>query len=376
MSRISWILLIGLSLFLFMSFGLKSKPQFTLNDETPLWDVLVKLGKIKTNMLDTTKQYSVRKGEELVYFGQTTDFRGNSTSRLSKKLVCSACHSTESEYGMSDMYDPQARLDHCDSLDRPFLPASPLFGMINRRYFFNEDYITVFQTDDQKLKNDAHTDIRSAIQFCNQYIARGRELKEWEVESIIAFMWTMELKIGDLNLSQVDKDKVQYAIDNNRSNARAVDIVRRYYPEIYPASLEAPQEVALRKQTSPILNSFTNGKVVYQRSCLHCHRNKRYSNFKMDMEQSTFKFLKKHLDDTSRHSIYDVIRYNPGSKGNKAGMPHYSNERMSNQQLQDLRFFIIQVARLGAEAFPYYETPRGPDGRPIKIEEEPQDSLR
>ncbi|MCH2043172.1 MAG: cytochrome c [Saprospiraceae bacterium] len=376
MSRISWILLIGLGLFLFMSFGIKTKPQFIVDKQTPIWDVLVKLGKIKTNMLDTTQQYSIRKGEELVYFGQTTDFRGRSTPRISKKLVCSACHSTESEYGMAEMYDPQVRLEYCDSLDRPFLPASPLFGMINRRYFFNGDYITLFQTDNQKLKKDAHLDIRSAIQFCNQYIARGRELKEWEVESIIAFLWTLELKIGDLNLSETDLSKVQFAIDNNRSNARAVDIMRRHYPEIYPASLVPPQEMQIRKQTSPVLNDFTNGKKVYQRSCLHCHENKRYSNLKLDMEPSSFKFLKKHLDDTSRHSMYNVIRYSPESKGYKLGMPHYSSERLSDQQLQDLRFFIIQVDRLGAEAFPYYETPRGPDGRPLKIEEEPQDSLR
>jgi hypothetical protein len=87
---------------------------------------------------------------------------------------------------------------------------------------------------------------------------------------------------------------------------------------------------------------------------LYCHANKKFAQFKLDKQQKTFKFLKKHLDSSSPYSIYDAIRYSPGSKANKKGIPHYTAQRMSDQQIQDLRFYIIQMAKLGARAKDYY----------------------
>ena len=125
-----------------------------------------------------------------------------------------------------------------------------------------------------------------------------------------------------------------------------------------------PKPVAERKQVSPVMNSYANGRSVYKRSCLHCHANKRFSKYKLDKKQKTFKFLKKHLDLSSRFSIYDAIRYSPGSKGNKTLTPHYTKERMSDQQIQDLRFYINQVARLGGRADAYYEEKKPASKKP------------
>ena len=47
-----------------------------------------------------------------------------------------------------------------------------------------------------------------------------------------------------------------------------------------------------------------------------------------------------------QRSIYHVNRY--GTKpmgGKKAYMPHYTLEKMSNQQLEDLRAYILEMAK-------------------------------
>ena len=111
-----------------------------------------------------------------------------------------------------------------------------------------------------------------------------------------------------------------------------------------------------RKKTSPILNNFNNGRKIYELSCLYCHGEKRYADFKLNDSQSTFIFLKKNFDDTtSRFSIYDALRYNPTARNQKSNSPHFTKQRMSDQQLQDLRFYIIQMAKFGNEAYEYFK---------------------
>jgi cytochrome c len=330
-------------------------PSLEITKETMVWKVMTSLGKLNVNILDKKRRSDKIKGQQLVTQGYTRSFKGNKTASTSKKLFCVACHTIEKEHPNIGNMNPQSRLEYGDSMSIPFLPGAPFYGLVNRVAFFTNDYQQIFAHKNRLDLQFGHRDIRKAIQACNTVYAKGRTLDAWEIESILAYLWTLELKIGDLNIPDSILTIAEEAIKTNRNNARAVNLMRRYYQEVYPASLTPPLPIQERSLISPVLNSFTTGKKVYKQSCLHCHANKRYANFKLDRRQKTFKFLKKHFDSPTRYSIYDAVRYSPGSKGNKTNPPHYTAQRMSNQQLQDLRFYIAQKARLGIEANDYYK---------------------
>ena len=330
-------------------------PVFEITAETKVWKIMSSLGKVNVNALYKQPQHDAAKGEQLVSKGMTVDFRGKNTLRTSPKLTCVACHSVEAEHPFYGILDPQARLEHADSMGLPFLPGPPLYGLVNRVAFFNDDYQRLFQHKNVQAIQDGHRNIRLAIQACNTVYAKGRTLEAWEIESILAYLWTLELKMGDLGVPDSVLVLVKESIRTNRANSRAVNLMRRYYPEVYPATLSPPLSMEERQEVSPILNDYNNGRAVYRRSCLHCHANRRYANLKLDRSVNTFKWLKKHMDSGSRHDFYDAIRYSPNSKANRSQPPHYTAQRMSDQQIQDLRFYILQRLQMGKEADAYYE---------------------
>lgn len=336
----------------------KQGDPFVLTDETALWEVLEELGKVKMNELKDLQKvmYSVQKGQELVEYGYTTDFNARKTAKISKNLVCISCHSPQAEHTIPATLEAKSRLEYADSMNLPFLPASPLHGMVNRIVFFCDDYQNVYDAgndDKQLLLRKSHTDIRVAIQACNQINANGRSLDDWEIESILAYLWTLELNMGDLEIEAEDMQKIRGSLETDYSNARAVNILRRYYNEVYPSHLPAPLTVDERRLTSPVLNSFNDGRLIYERSCLHCHGANNYAKYDLDMKINTFKFLKKHFDDEkSKFSIYNAVRYNPEVK--RSSCINYSAERMSDAQIQDLRFYVTQMANLGDYANDYY----------------------
>lgn len=331
------------------------KPRFEITNETKVWKIMTSLGKVNVNVLDKKRRHDANKGQQLVMKGYTHNYKGKKTAKTSTKLYCIACHTIEKEHPKVGTIDPQSRLEHGDSIGIPFLPGAPFYGLVNRVAFFTNDYQQVFAHKDRLSLKEGHRDIRKAIQACNTVYAKGRKLDPWEIESILAFFWTLELKMGDLQVPDSTLMLIKESIQTNIGNSRAVNLMRRYYQEVYPASLVGPIPIEERHLISPVLNSFSNGKRVYKQSCLHCHAGKRYANFNLDSSQKTFKFLKKHFDLTSKYSIYDALRYSPGSKANKTNPPHYTVQRMSNQQIQDLRFYITQKARLGAGADNYYK---------------------
>jgi mono/diheme cytochrome c family protein len=84
-----------------------------------------------------------------------------------------------------------------------------------------------------------------------------------------------------------------------------------------------------------------NGALVYEQSCLHCHGERRYSFFNLDESIYSLSFLAKHFPQYSRYSVYQVSRYGTSpSPGKRAYMPHYTQQRMSNQQVEDLRAYV------------------------------------
>ncbi|MEM1121479.1 MAG: c-type cytochrome, partial [Bacteroidota bacterium] len=194
------------------------------------------------------------------------------------------------------------------------------------------------------LVKDARNDIRGAIQLCAVECAQGRALKHWEVESILAYLWTIDLKIGDLNFSDADLKAIQAAIDQDMDNPSTIDLVKSKYLQASPATFVAPPEDR-KVGVSSIKGNPENGQLIYDLSCKHCHEDERYSFFKLDNSQQSFDHLHKHFPKYNRYSTYQVSRWGTSPvAGKKAYMPQYTKERMSVQQLEDLRAYIRQRA--------------------------------
>ena len=332
-----------------------SAETIIIQPETTVWEVLTALGKVNINALKKGVDADKTKGKQLIRRGLTVDFKGKKTSHTSHKLTCIACHTVVPEHQLPATTDPQLRLEYADSLNIPFLPGPPFYGLVNRFAFFNQDYQNKFEHKHQEMLKAGHHDIRKAMQACNHIYGKGRTLEPWEIESMLAYLWTLELKIGDLQMPDTLLAKVQQSVIKKIDNNRAISLLEKYYPVVYPATLSTPLKVEQRKKTSPVINNFNNGLKLYKLSCLYCHQNGRYTHLQLDSGEKSFELLKKHFDDDSMHSMYDAHRYHPASKANKPTPPHYTDERMSDQQLQDIRFFITKMAQMGPDAIPYYK---------------------
>ena len=146
---------------------------------------------------------SAKRGETLIKEGFSTRPGGGRTKKQSKHFVCTSCHNLEREDPDLSQSDPQARLVYTNEKGLPFLQGTSLYGAVNREQFYNGDYYKKYGD----LVIPAREDIREAIQLCAVECAQGRKLQDWELESILAYLWTIDLKIEDLEL---DEEQLQF----------------------------------------------------------------------------------------------------------------------------------------------------------------------
>lgn len=157
-----------------------------LQDSMPLSELLQALGEappIHEARLDLPG-VSVARGRELATMGYTTMPSGKKSKRISRFFVCTACHNLQREDPNLSQPDPQARLEYTAQHQLPFLQGTTLYGLVNRRTFYNGDYDKKYG-DLVKL---ARNNLRAAIQLCAVECSQGRELAPWEVESLLAYL--------------------------------------------------------------------------------------------------------------------------------------------------------------------------------------------
>jgi mono/diheme cytochrome c family protein/cytochrome c553 len=320
--------------------------QFMFADDTPVWDVLAYFGRVKLHTVDTKMAgVSAERGKELIFEGITTNAEtGKKTSRQSKYFTCVSCHNVAREFGDLADNKPESRLKYAIENNLPYLQGSTFFGIVNREKYFNGDYQQLYaNATDIKA---AASDLRKAIQVCATNGAQGRALEAWETESILAYFWTLQLRLSDLNLTKDDREKIEYAVTEKSSLSRAVNIVEDKYLDASPAKFVPAMEYrTLDSQISRNEARIANGKNIYDLGCKHCHEGKRFSRFALDDSPKTFKNLVKKLEQGHKKSLYKITRYGTYQpKGKRAYMPQYSQEKMSNEQLLDLRIYIEKMA--------------------------------
>ncbi len=316
------------------------QPQSTpvgINDQTPVADVLKQLGapalphQVRTDVAGV----SAAVGRQLVTTGIATTPQGGSTRRQSKHFVCTSCHNIQKEDPNLTAADPEARLAYAVAQGLPFLPGTTLYGVVNRSTYYNGDYEKKYGD----LVRPARNDLRGAIALCATECAQGRELQDWEMESILAYLWTIGLTIGDLQLKPDELALVQRALAQQGNTRQAADLLQTKYLDHSPATFVTPPTD--RKAGYGMAGDAQRGALLYEHSCLHCHGERRYSFFNLDTSAYSLDFLAKHFPVYTRYSTYQVVRYGTSPiNGKPAYMPHFTQERMSHQQVEDLRAFL------------------------------------
>lgn len=338
MSRLITIFLLVGAWILFQS---SEKEAAVLDESLSLYQTLNQLGYKSVNHLPdlSIEGASAKIGEDLIKYGFSDEEGQKKVKRQSKHFVCTSCHNVEREDPDLSVSDPEARLEYVVKKGLPFLQATSLYGAVNRTEFYNDDYVKKYGD----LIKPARNDIREAIQLCAVECAQGRKLHDWEVESILAYLWDIQLTLGDLNLDDNESAIIQKAINGEKLEMESIQILESKYLKGSPAHFTEPK--ARDKHNSTSSGDAQKGKLVYDISCKHCHLNNRYSYLNLDDSSLTFKWLSNKADTYSRYSIYQIIRYGTfAMHGKKSYMPRYPQEKMSDQQIEDLKAYLDLMA--------------------------------
>ncbi len=289
----------------------------------------------------TIKGVSVEAGENLVKNGFGVKKNGKKTKKQSKHFVCTSCHNVVKEDIDLANPDPQSRLEYSYDIGIPFLQGTTLYGAVNRATYYNGDYDKKYGD----LVKPARNNIREAIQLCAVECAQGRKLDKWEIESILAYLWTIDLKMTDLIFSPQEIAILENSSSGKEIKEEKIEIIQSKYLDLADAHFVIPPFDRKAGYEGITPNPF-NGKLVYEQSCLHCHENQRYSYLHLDNTKFSFKYLKKKTTRYHPHSLYQVTRWGvPVRAWKKSYMPQYTEEKMTNQQLEDLRAYIFEQAK-------------------------------
>lgn len=359
------ILLLSVVFIASVPFSAPTEKEFEITDTTSVWAVYEKLGKTKLHAPNPEiKGASAEKGRELAEIGFTTNPQGKRTSRQSPFYTCVACHSTKPESENLADVSAAGRLEYTKKHKTPFLQGSTFYGIVNRATFYNDEYQLKYAMASDIV--EAYKDLRKAIQVCATQCSQGRALQDWELESILLYFWTLQLKMGDLQLTQAEKERIENAFSDKLNALGARAVLDKKFSNKMPAHFgKMPVVEAIPAELKDNAQSIENGKAMYEYGCLHCHAERRFSNFALDTSALSLRYLKGKIGNGKRADLFHLTRKGvysnnghcnsvtcvqdpsdpPRGPAKTAYMPEYTLEKMSDEQLRDLRIYIESVGK-------------------------------
>lgn len=313
-------------------------PDVQINEESTISEVLAELGEpLPKHARPNSSSEIINQGRDLIFKGRTIGPDGKKSKYISKFYSCTSCHSPVQEDPNVGSFDPQARLDYAAENNLKFLQGSTFYGIANRESWYNDDYYKKYGD----LVKPARNSLAESTQLCAKVCSSGRYLEEWELEAILAYFWNNQLKIKDLNIS----DKEMHLIQDKENKEEAIALLKSKYARKSPATFgNSPNRQDLGFEG--ITGDPVNGKKVYELSCMSCHQDGGVSGITFTDSKVDFQKFKRSIGKKTDYNLYDIVR-----KGTYAGqgkpryMPLYPKERMSDQQLEDLRAYIEQKAK-------------------------------
>ena len=329
-----------LALFIW-AFSSRAERLPVVDEQTPVAEVLQALGEPVRE--DTRPKplpgVSEELGRQIVLEGM---LRGGNDQ--SAHFKCTSCHNTVREDPVLNDPDPEARLAYAEEQDLPFLPGTTLWGAVNRETYYNDDYVKKYGD----LVGAARHDLRGAIQLCATECAQGKPLSEVEMESVLTYLHGLGLRLADLpntTPAPTRSGQINKILSGKEDAGGIINELKSSYNLGSPASFVVPPEDRRAGYAATDTPDPGRGQSIYDRSCMHCHGGQRYSFFLMEREAEHYRYLAKHFPRYTRFSSYQTIRYGTSPiPGKRAYMPHYTKERMSDLQVEDLRAFLEAAA--------------------------------
>lgn len=317
------------SVVLFFSFnpsGLGEK----WSKKTSVWSIFQDIGVKKPIHSLEYDSGDVQRGYDLVHLGYATAPNGKQGKRQSKHFTCRSCHNVVREDENLPNPTPEGRIKYAKENDLPFLQGTTFWGIVNRKTFYNGDYKKKYGA----LVENARDTLVNAVHLCATECAQGRPLEDWETKAIMAYFWSLQLKLSDLDLTPEEWENLQ---DPSRETQV---LLESKFLTASPATFKYPWK-GMKVGYGENGNAEW-GKEIYTRSCLHCHNpNDGVTNFTLDISTIDKNFLASKMSGSTDYSIYWVTRL--GTKplpGYKPYMPHYPVERLSDGQIEDLAAYL------------------------------------
>lgn len=308
--------------------------QFTKEDA--LYKVLQTLGEpVAKHQIDSNTPQLIKTGEELITKGYSTNPAGKRSKKISPYYVCISCHNTSREN--TDLKNPNAQnqLIYNAENKTPYLQGTTFWGIVNRASWYNDDY----QTKYGDLAKKANFDLEESIQLCAQECSQGRVLETWELKAILAYFWSLEIKLNDLDLSDQLLTKISTAKQDSSKKALITELKALYSQRASAHFITAKDELQIINQLPP--GDPANGKLFFETSCKHCHSSSGVSFMNFKATKRTKNKFTKNLGSGSLFDLYRITR--EGTRPiaiHKTYMPLYTKERMSSQQLKDLISYL------------------------------------
>ena len=322
-------------------FFMQSATLRPVNEESRLAEILIRLGQNRpAHYLETIDPVKAEMGKEMVMKARTKNAPSGGTSNyISSIFVCTDCHNQVKEDPNPAKLSPEARLDYAIKNDLPFLQSTTFWGLVNREAWYNDDYILKYGA----LVKPASTSLYESTQLCAQECSSGRKLEEWEAEAINHYYWTLELKLKDLELSSEEYNRIDQAIatENPEIRRSVIGLLKSKYMVYSPANfVDVPVSKGKGYANTAVGNTEV-GKEIFDRACMTCHQYGGPSLFILDYSKKSFRHMRRNITRNDQLSLYEIVRHGTYAElGHRQYMPRYTADRMSNQQVEDLRAYI------------------------------------
>lgn len=313
----------------------------SFDPDTPVSSILLALGdEAPEHYIGTVDMEKAGIGKDIVITGGVWN-NGTIENPVSEHFKCIDCHNVLPESKFANDNDPASRLAYSIENNQPYLPGSTFYGITNRTNWFNGDHERKYG---KELIAPAREDLVNAIQLCSKECSVGRILTPEELEAVLQYFTTLELKLHDLNLSEQELASIAAAGQSDEQKAQNIRLLKSKYIQGYPATFV--EELPKKERKMGKEGNVENGKWIYEKSCLHCHGPEKTVTdrtvFGSGDNQKDFGWLKSYFKKSNGGSIYWITRHGTASKDHiPQYMPIYSKEKLSDSQIEDLAAYIL-----------------------------------
>jgi len=315
------------------------------NEETPVWAALEFFGNSVPQPLENSRALArdalaVEKGRQLIELGKLDEAEG---VPISEHYRCNDCHNTKADAVGFSAY-PEGRLPAL-SEDMVMSQGSSFKGIVNREAWYNGIWGIKYGSYGE-IFGVASRNLPKAVELCSSICSQGRVLSEQERELILAFFWSLELKLSDLSFDQQDfellemyKNKYQKAVEDQSKfkvvlQASATQFLKDKYAQTSPA-VQGDSSIDVATGGSAV-----NGKRVYEKACHQCH-GAQAKHIKIPDGKGVTPILNAYQRGALVHFIRNgTLR---GSDDEFSYMPFFTQQRLSDGQVVDLAAYLREL---------------------------------